>query len=241
MEFENSYLQEKERINLIEDFILHETKKFGSNIYDGNNIKIEERIGNDHAEIFLKFRKNINSDIEKAVEELKTYNLAHKWMLFHSISYGILNKELWNCVGWNELSWKKVLLTCFDFRFESKRGLLNEIGTDKPFFRAALEHAQTKPDTFLREQISNYAKDGPIERLSDPIICRKENKYYLIHDGTGRMIIYCCKIALKEIENSTEIISWMGEKRKSNTEEDGIYRIAQNNLFKKRNNKQAEG
>ena len=233
MEFEGSYLEDKERIELIKDFILHEIKKIDSDIYTNAEEKIRVRIGDEYSEIFRKFKENIKGDIERAREELKTYNLMHKWRLFHSISYGIIDKELWNCVGWNELNWRKTSLTCFELRFESKRGLLNEMEVEKPLFAEVLKHAQKKSGPYLKEQILSYSKDGPMERQIDPIICRKENDYYLIHDGTGRMLIYCCKIALKEIENSTKITSWVGEKRALNAKEIAIYKAAQKELFYK--------
>ncbi len=243
MKFDKTYLNTQNRIELIEDYILHELKKSSVTNDVHAEEKIRDRISDRHAEVFATFKNRIRGDTNDAKKALSTFDVTRKWMLFHALSYGILYKKLFSCVGWNELSWQKVSLPYTALRFETKANFLHEINTQQPLFTDALNYAQakydrTKDDGFLRSQNNEYARTGAMARLYDPIICRKENSHYIIHDGTGRILTFCVKIILNQIDINTPITAWVGEHKKPTLRGRKIYTAARKKLFTMRRNAQ---
>lgn len=236
MNFETSYLGSSERVELIEDYILHEVRKLDTRYYARAEIKIRDRISDQHAETFKAFQNQVGTDVETARKALTTYTLAQKWMLFHAFSYGALYKKLFTCVGWNELSWQKVFLPCSALQFETRTNFLHEIDIQQPLFTDALNYAQQKyarsgDDGFLKNQTREYANAGEMERLHDPIICRKEGSHYVIHDGTGRMLTLCVNIVLNQVKPDTEIAAWAGKYEKPTMRGRRVYTAARKELF----------
>lgn len=242
MEFEDCYLGTKERIELIEDYILHESHKINTGRYVHAEKKIRNRIGDEHADVFLKFQADLSDDIECVRKKLSGYSLAHKWMLLHAISFGIFYKKLFCCVGWDRLNWTKRSLPSSALRFETNLNYIHAMKTEKPFFTDVVDfakrrYAQSGDDGFLTNQDEEFAKVGAKERVNDPIICRKKKDFYLIHDGTGRMLTLCGRIVMNEIDRNTTVTAWVGKKTRFNLSDRNAYQMAKRELFRISENK----
>ncbi len=236
MDFESSYFNDRERIELVEDYILHETNKICTGRHVHAEQKIRTRIGDEHTKLFLQFQKDVLNDRPSIKKTLNSYSTAQKWMLLHAISFGLFYKKLFCCVGWDRLDWSKQILPCSALRFETNLNYIHEMKIKKPFFTDVVDFAQRKyaqsgNDWFLQNQNIEFAKMGARERINDPIICRKKPRYFLIHDGTGRMLTLCGEIVMKKIDRNTTITAWVGGKKRFSRHDRHAYRMAKKELF----------
>ena len=181
---ESTYLNDEMRIELLKSYLRHEHKKLHNPIKQELKVKIDD---------FLVSEKNIRSSLFKSFIDndnpwdlINRLNFNDLWILFHIISNWFFKKDLFNCVGHPSFEWKyieKLPLTEY-LLFETKVGFLNKIDVESPSFYNVLDFLKENKNDTLRDFYDSYSQQ---DRSDDPIICRKENDSYIIHDGNGRL------------------------------------------------------
>ena len=236
MNIGGTYLSGRKRCQLLVDFVLHEAAKFNSRLYEDTEALVRRNTSNRHSNVFVRFLSAIQQENSRAMHELMRLNLSERWVLFHAISYGVMEKDLWNSVGWNGLSWEKANFAADLMVFETKVGVLHALRATHPPFAQVLKYVRSLVPVKSRDDIiGRYECDGPISRANDPIICRRVTRSrLLVHDGSGRLLRHCYLIAIGERNIDDVFPTWVGTPRECNANDDRVYSSAQQSLFVKR-------
>jgi len=158
------------------DYLLHEHKKkktrieaFNKNIYQTNNLAYEF----------------IESNRPKMY--LQSLSKQELWKLFHLISFKVYGKELWNCVCLPNFKWTKLKISPYECVLETPVGWIKkELGNNMLYFSDVISFAKSNP-SLLINSTNNYDIESSEKKDTDPLIGRKENNFYKIHDGNGRL------------------------------------------------------
>lgn len=184
---EDIYLSENMRLTVVKSYLLHEHKKLFKLNSNDQKEKVNnavKRLNRPHLNYISDYMKTKNPD-----GFINSLGLKAKWELFHIVSFGIYNKQLWSCVGHPAFAWYHIKnLSPFDCIFESKVGWMKEINYKRPTFSQALEFAANKKEILKNIIDTEYDKDSQEDRSKDPIIGRFcDGGKILVHDGNGRL------------------------------------------------------
>jgi hypothetical protein len=184
---ENTYLSEDIRLTIIKSYLLHEHKK----LFQTNSNYQKEKINNAMKRLD-KHDLNFITDYMKSKNPdgfINSLGLKARWKLFHIVSSGIYEKQLWSCVGHPAFAWRYIKnLSVFDCIFESKVGWMKEINYKWPTFGQALEFAVSKKEILKNIIDVEYDKDSREDRSKDPIIGRLcDGGKVSVHNGNGRL------------------------------------------------------
>lgn len=208
MNWEKTYLAERPRRQLAIDYILHEAKKLNSEIFVDAGNKIEKATSIEHRAAFEAFSKCNREEVITFVSELSTEDL---WRLFHALSYGVIEKELYNCVCEPSFSWEKEELLPSRLVFETKLECLRELQEEHPSLTSALGFVRNLDQSRINNCIDKYQKHSKDDRSKDVLIGRRQSdNQVLIHDGNGRLLLFCCLIALNMRSDKEAIDVWVG-------------------------------
>lgn len=184
---ENTYLSENIRLTIVKSYLLHEHKK----LFQPNSNYQKEKINSAMKRLSKHDLNYINDymESENPDELINSLGLKAKWKLFHIVSFGIYEKQLWNCVGHPAFAWRYIKnLSLFDCIFGSKVGWMKEINYKRPTFSQALEFAISKKELIKNIIDTEYDKDSREDRSKDPIIGKLCNGgRVLVRDGNGRL------------------------------------------------------
>ena len=212
---ESTYLSEGERLRVVESYLLHEHKKLSHLNSNDQKAKIDharKKLGTSDVNYIGDYMKT-----KKPNEFINSLGLKPKWELFHIVSYGVYDKELWNCVGHPKCVWNYMeSLSLFDCVFETPLGWMKEINTEEPTFNQALEYAKSH-NSSLKNNDKEYDRHSSEDRSKDPIIGRRRNGEILIHDGNGRLakIIYSIVCRNTQINKIKAFVGKKGRKPSS--------------------------
>lgn len=204
--YKNTYLEEASRLMVVESYLLHEHKKLFSSDLKGQAEKINEarnRLGN----IELTYLENYIR-VATPQELLSSFDIDTKWKLFHAVSYGCFDKELWNCVGIPELSWGYREISLNECILESTVGWAKNISDGYLPFNTLLGYAKNNLDLIKNQD--KYDTLSKHDRSKDPIIGRETKEGILIHDGNGRLVKIAYSVVIQD-QKTTSIIGFIGK------------------------------
>lgn len=209
-----TYLDEPLRIQVAESYIIHELKKVRSSDERkrAEDIqKVRQRIGDSFADLFRAAMDPVIS----SKDFLNDLNRDDMWRLFHALSYGLQEKDLWNCVGRPEFLWELREVNPEECTMESPGEWLRLRGLQGPVHvTTALEEAEELADHNREEllaMIRGYEEQSSEQRESDPLIGRQRpGELILIHDGNGRLQAWVARVMLGQRPRESRVRVWLG-------------------------------
>src|SRR3989344_1428836 len=163
--YKDTYLEEASRLIVVESYLLHEHKKLSSLSLEEQAEKINgawNRLGN----IGLAYLEDYIR-VATPEELFRSLDLETKWKLFHAVSYGCYNKELWNCVGIPDLSWGYREISLNECILESPIGWAKNISDGHLPFNILLDYAEN--NLGLIKNQDKYDTFSKPDRSKDPI------------------------------------------------------------------------
>lgn len=230
MNYENTYLNESNRLALLRDYVLHEAKKYRI-FQNGSADEVENNTSMKHRVIFEKFCLTAKRGRDEAAVFIDKLSIEDRWHLFHAISCGVFRKDLFNCVGWPELQWDLENYAGTDLICETRVGFTRHFGSGCVTGSNLIEIAKRQTRQTLIDDNAKYDADGFNFRLEDPLIGRHTQAGVLIHDGNGRLLRWACAVALGDGDRRQTFRVWVGSPRSASAAEKVLYQKIERSLF----------
>jgi hypothetical protein len=233
LNYRNTYLEQQSRSQLISEYISHEITKIDFSTLNEKAEQIRVKCSNEHGVLFKNFLKRVLNEVENKDELIGELSLRDKWLIFHGISFGLMAKELYNCVGHPDFDWKLEKLDPSVLVLETKVGFASKILGSTACFDQVYEHAKNLSKKELEQSIMAYDCRSPLSRSEDSLIGRMQpNGLVLVHDGNGRLVRLCSLLALKDQSKPLGLEIWVGFPKQSNLEDRRIYSRALQDVFR---------
>lgn len=235
----NSYLADITRQALVLEYLLHESRKSpGVGIYDKDATqKIADRTSDAHSQRFEAFMVALEASASvievKVTETFNSLSIEDRWYVLHAVSYGLLNKELYNCCGWCGLEWAKRPTEYGQLIFESQLDFFKDVAASENGIRFSnvAEYVRGRSERDIAEEIAKFDEQG--YRHHDPLIGRAVDGGIKIHDGNGRLLRDLCSIVLGNLQETATREVWVGVHRDSTPQEEMLYRELMTTVFRK--------
>lgn len=227
-----TYLHEKERIAVLDSYLVHESSKFRGAKFENATEKIENRLSLEHASVFQTFQKRTAAIYhrEHLQKTIQAMDLIDKLMLMHALSYGVLHKILYTCIVNPAHKWRMN-------QIESERLVFGTsvAGLDcrRPTFTQVINHMREQEFIVFRNGRNSYFAAGELaDRVSDPLIARyRENGQSTISDGNGRTLIFIYSVIENGIMPPFYVAGWESERRAFRDNEMFIYEQLEQTIF----------
>jgi len=220
----DSYLAESTRLEVVTDFLTHEVSKLDSPIYKAPLEVVSGRTSQSHSELLAVLRSAYTPPIQG--EQIRAFlgklPLSERWKLFHAVSCGGLEKDLFNCVGCPAFKWARESVPLHRTCFETKVGALQDFKEKHPTFAQAVDFLKT-----------SNAEDQTPHVFQDPLIGRAKEDLVLIHDGNGRLLSYAFARIRGDIPEDHHVEIWVGRDRQPEAAEFAAYQQATDGIFRK--------
>lgn len=193
MDYKVTHLNEKNRINLACDYLVHEFRKI--------------------------FRNLSYDDVYGAIKNLAPTNdsddVAFRdfWNLFCAVSSGWRLKDLFNIVTNENIEWKKERISINQFIPQDMHGWMKNFSGSSDFSDWAISYFQGNSQT-----LNDALKDSEQQRgnrangdENDPIIAIKDNACFKVIDGNSRLKLRMEKLfSQRNTSSPPQIEAWLG-------------------------------
>jgi len=223
-----TYLAEESRLRVVTDYLRHEAGKRSGRLYETPLEDVAQQTSARHADSLKRLRDSLSScppdDARTSAAKLvEAAPLDERWILFHAVSYGCLNKELANCVGHPDFYWGLEKRSLRETVFESPVGPLRSLGHRHPSFPEAVVSLREVGDC-----------DRDVHTFGDPLIGRPDGQDgILIHDGNGRLLSHAYLVRDGSMPDAQLIDVWVG-RRRERRDSDAAADAMRASLFAKR-------
>jgi len=233
MNLDGTYLSEKSRLEVARAYISHELKKVDLAAVEKTAEIIANRTTAKHAAIFRDMWPRLARKDGRPDTLLLDTPCLDLWYLFHAISCGRREKELYNCVGHPNFTWYLQPVCRDRIDLETKVGILKCAGGNiSPMpFQTALDYARTLDKCILEQSLKCYDSASEQDRTSDPLIGRLlGNHRVLVHDGNGRVTFICALVALGQ-DAPREVRIWVGTEGTRDPKKYTLYQKCLSSVF----------
>lgn len=205
----NAYMSEPSRICVVKQYLFHESKK--QKTLAQKTPEVGRRMPERHAKAYSEFVELQGTEVQGFLDQRSYEDL---YILFHSVSKGAFQKELWNCVGVPTVNWVFERCPIRMLVFESPVGPLNEQfkGLNRISMDSAMSFLRALPNSRIIDAERNYGSDSDIPRSEDPLIGTAEGNDVVVNDGNGRLLRMCSRLINRQSELETVGI-WVGRAR----------------------------